>query len=230
MPKDPQEIIQTLARVTLHGDQPRSVAAPPLPTVTLSRDHGSGGDTVARLLAERLGVEIYDRQILDAVAEAANARPELMAQLDEKVERRKDSWFYALFTGQNAFMTSYRHHLVNVLLGLSAQGGIIVGRGAHFVLANHPVLRLRIVGSEQRCAERLAAAGAQDEQAAREEVRRINAEREKFLWNLFRQRLNTPSRFDLVLNTDHFRDDWDAVTELVIQAMRSMGLPVGSTK
>src|SRR5690606_1406924 len=120
-------------------------------------------------------------------------------------------------SGQNTFLASYRHHLFDVLLCIAQEGGVVVGRGAHIVLANREAFRLRVVGSAECCAARVAAREGIDTAAALARVRQTNKERDEFTYKLVRHHLTEAETFDLVLNTDKL-DDWDAATELVIAA------------
>lgn len=221
---DPQKLIQTLILTenlrTYRRGEPHY-----RPVVTLSRDAGSGGDEIAQRLAKALGVPVYDRQILDAVAEHAKVDAGLMQRLDEKGADLRDAWAYALLSGQSAHMTNYRHHLVNVVLLLATTGGIIMGRGGHVILHSRDVFRLRVVGGMQKCTERVALAEGLDHEAARRRVQQVNAERDSALYNLFKHHLGEAHLFDLVLNTDKL-DDWESATQLVLQAMKHMGFRV----
>lgn len=222
---DAQKLIQSLVRSEyLKGQQDKPGRARPV--VTLSRDLGAGGGEVARRLGERLKVEVWDRRLLDAVAESTQVSAELLGELDERMRSRKDSWIYNLLSGQSAFLTTYRHHLVNVSLALAQTGGVIVGRGVHLILANRKVFRVRLVGSENACATRVAAREGIPPEQALERVRAVNRERDQFLQSTFGHRLDEAVRFDLVLNTDKFDAHWDTVTDLVIAGMKAAGLPV----
>lgn len=194
----------------------------PKPLVALSRDRGAGGTEVARLLAEKLGVEVYDRELLDAVAQSAGTDPYLMAELDEKVAHMRNAWVISLLTNQTVLNEDYRNHLVNVVLGLAPRGGIVVGRGGHLILAGQPVMRLRIVGSVDVCVGRLMAEEGLAAEETRKRVETANHERGSFVWEHFRSRLNDPVHFDLTVNTDHITPAQAA--ELALQAMKARGL------
>lgn len=219
---DIQKVIQTLIASEYYGARKKRSEVGYRPVVTISRDFGSGGFEIARRLAERLGVMLYDRQLLDAIAERAKVDREFMARLDERTRDVRDNWLFGLLSGQSTFLSSYRHHLFDVLLCIAGEGGVVVGRGAHIVLANREVFRLRVVGSEERCAARIAAREGIDMAAALERVRQVNKERDEFTFKLVRHHLSEAETFDLVLNTDKL-DDWDAATDFVIAAMRAMG-------
>ncbi|SCZ62971.1 cytidylate kinase-like family protein [Thiohalomonas denitrificans] len=219
MPTDVQELIQNLILSEHRYDQRKPGQGPEKSVVTISRSYGAGGEQIAERLSAALGVEVWDRAILDAVAESAKSSPELMAKLDDRVETGKATWIYNFLTGQKAFLASYRYHLVKVVLALSQRGGIIVGRGSHLILANRRVFRLRVVGSPERSARRISVRQEMDFNASLAEVVRVNKEREQFLWKAFGHHVNEPERFDLIVNTDHFDDRWDEITELVLNAI-----------
>ncbi len=197
---------------------------PPKPLVALSRDCGAGGEEVAEILSQRLGVGCYDKTLLDAIASSAGTDPYLMGELDEKVAHLRDAWVMSLLTNQPILNEHFRNHLVNVVLGLTGTGGVIVGRGAHLILAGKPMLRLRIAGSPEACAKRVAEAENLPLAEALEQVRRVNHERAHFVWEHFHSRLNDPTQFDLAVNTDHIPPAQAA--ELALSAMAAKGLSV----
>ena len=219
---DLQNFIQSVVEAQMMAEQERAKHHGPGALVTVSRDFGSGGTEIARALAERLGISVYDKEILDAISEQTGVDAELLDQLDDKVARYRDGWIRSLLAGQDLFPASYRHHLVNVLLGLTGKGGVIMGRGAHLVLANRRVFRLRVIGSPLRCAERIAERESVPLERAEQRVQEINHQRAKFVWDMFKHRLSEGHHFDLVINTDRM-DDWEAMADLVLHAMRCAG-------
>ena len=57
--------------------------------ITINRELGSGGRTVGRLLAEKLGVPFYDKALVKALQEKYN----LTVEEIEKLKGRKHSWW-----------------------------------------------------------------------------------------------------------------------------------------
>ena len=191
------------------------------PVVTLSRDYGSGGREIAQQLAKRLAVPVYDKELLDAVVERSGADPRLLAQLDEKTRGFWDTWILSLLSGENLLEENYRRHLVKVVLGIlyTGNGGVIIGRGAHLILAQQDVFRVRITASPETCAERVAKKRAVSPEDARKLVELVNQNRSKFVWDVFKQRLNEPTTFDLTINTDRVAK-YEEVAEIIIFAMQ----------
>lgn len=191
------------------------------PVVTLSRDYGSGGREIAQQLAKRLAVPVYDKELLDAVVERSGADPRLLAQLDEKTRGFWDTWILSLLSGENLLEENYRRHLVKVVLGIlyTGNGGVIIGRGAHLILAQQDVFRVRITASPETCAERVAKKRAVSPEEARKLVELVNQNRSKFVWDVFKQRLNEPTTYDLTINTDRLAK-FEEVAEIIIFAMQ----------
>lgn len=223
MVRDVQKIIQSLIhseyeKSTRHYNNDKSMTPP---VVTLSRDAGSGGREIACRLAEQLGVEMWDRQILDAVSESANVSPQLMEELDDRVRNRKDAWLENLITGQNAFPSAYRHHLINVALALAEQGAVIVGRGTHLFFVHKPVFRIRIVGSPRLCAERVMKRDSVGFDEAMAWVKSTNKERADFIMQAFGHGIDETNSFDLIINTDRYQERWDDVVEVIMKGIQT---------
>ena len=191
------------------------------PVIALSRDHGSGGREIAAALSKRLSVPIYDRELLDAVVEQSGANPHLMSQLDEHTRGFWDTWIISLLSGENILEENYRRHLVKVVLGIlnTGNGGVIMGRGAHIILAQQNVFRVRITAPLEASAKHLADKQQISLDEARRLVTKTNEGRIKFVWDVFKQRLNDPTAFDLTINTDHLAN-YDEVAEIIIFAMQ----------
>lgn len=217
---DPQTFINSMIEAQMVADHDSQQQKTTKPVIALSRDYGSGGTGIARQLGEQLGVQVYDRELLDAISHKANVDPSLMEPLDERIShQRSDQWIRTLLTGQDISQNGYRYHLINVLLALLPGGGVVMGRGAHIVLANRPVFRVRVISSETTCAERVAGREGITYQEAERKVRKINEERARFVWELFGHRLNDSHRFDLVVNTDHVEEP-ESCVDVILKTMQ----------
>lgn len=184
-----------------HGDF-RHVA----PMVTLTADHGAGGPEIAAEVGRRLGVECFDKRLLDSAIKEAKSDPGLMRRLDEELPPRPGTSFYAAFLGINDPLEEYRRLMIRVVNGIASRGGVILGRGAHLLVRHEPMLRVRLIGSVDVCAMRLAGGDPAKYEAERVRTAAINADKIAFMrkcWNVDR---DDPARYDLVINTDRFAD------------------------
>lgn len=55
--------------------------------ISISREYGSGGHEIARIIAERLGISFYDRNMLDDIANYMDVDVENLKKYDEKKKK-----------------------------------------------------------------------------------------------------------------------------------------------
>ena len=114
--------------------------------VTISREYGSGGRKIGKLLAEKLGVPFYDKEIIDKAVEESGFSRELIESAELKA---KSSFAYNLASALNfsegigASPLSVNEKLFlaqfQVIKDISEAGeGVIVGRCADYVLKDMP--------------------------------------------------------------------------------------------
>ena len=107
--------------------------------ITISRQTGSGGHTVGRLLAEKLGYEFYDKEIVASVAASMGIDEKLIL---ENGENMSDQDYIDMKSG---FVPHYRKAEVpyeeirdaqeKVINSIAEKGNcVIVGRGADYIL------------------------------------------------------------------------------------------------
>ena len=189
--------------------------------VTVSRGYGSRGHHIAQDLADRLGVRCCDRSILEEVAQRADVDIELVKRLDENLEQSRSTPWKAFFKGKSFPKERYLQYLVKVVLNISKKGGVIVGRGAHLILGPNKAFRVRIIGSLEVCAQRVARREPLDIEAARERVETVNRQRADYLQQLYGEGIDDCSDYDIVINTDRF--GVDAAVELILHSMQLAG-------
>ena len=114
--------------------------------VTISREYGSGGRIIGKLLAERLGVPFYDKEIIDMAVEESGYSREIIEGAELKA---KSSFAYSLAsalslnegTAGSALSVNDKLFLAQfqVIKEIGDTGdGVIVGRCADYVLREMP--------------------------------------------------------------------------------------------
>src|SRR5512144_1096326 len=95
--------------------------------ITLSRELGSRGDDVAVAVAERMGLRLVGREIINRAAQDAGAGEAALAELDELgLLGVKPS---------AASLRRYREKIVEIIEAQAAEGNVLlVGRGGQVVL------------------------------------------------------------------------------------------------
>ena len=189
--------------------------------VTISRDFGSLGKIVAQLLADTLELRCCDRSILQQVAQRAHVDEELVKALDEHVSKISSHWWQHLLQKDALSYEDYYHYLVKTVLSISRSGGVIVGRGANLILSENKAFRVRITGSIEQCAKRVASREQIDREESIKLVRKVNNERAEYIRMLYETDINDPSAYDLVLNSDRY--DRVQMVELILDAMEKAG-------
>jgi cytidylate kinase len=210
-------VISAMAEVATVPPQ-GSLRRPQQPVITISRDFGSGGDIIATRLSQRLKLPIYDQEVLQEVAARLKDDPAIVQMLDEGFGRAKDMWLYRLFSGKDISPDAYRDTLVKVVMSLGRVGGVILGRGAHIILAGECALRVRICGTPEACAKRMSEKGHGSEAELLATANETNHRRGKFVWDVFHSRISDASQFDITINTDRMADFEDVVEVLVVMA------------
>jgi len=189
--------------------------------VTVSRDFGSMGKLVAHQLAEKLEVPCCDRYILKEVARRAHVDKELVSALDEHVSKINGHWWQHLLEKEALSYEDYYHYLVKTVLSVSRTGGVIIGRGANLILGEKKSFRVRITGSVEKCAERVASRDEIDIKDAIKLVHEVNNERAEYIKKLYDNDINDPSSYDLVLNSDRY--NCEQIIDLICDSMEKAG-------
>jgi hypothetical protein len=189
--------------------------------VTISRNFGSLGKIVGKLLADTLEVRCCDRYILQEVARRANTDEELVKVLDEHISRIDKHWWSTLITKNTFSYEDYYKYLVKTVFSISLRGGVIIGRGANLILGPERAFRVRIVGSPLICAQRVAERENISLEEAMQKVHDVDQERAEYTRKLYDADINDPLSYDLVLNSDRY--DQIQLVELILEAMQKSG-------
>lgn len=190
----------------------------PGPVITISRLVGSGARTIATGLAERLGLELQDQQLMEKIARDKNLSQSLLAQLDEGRANQADLWVRGVLN-QRIFLRDQLHGaLAQTVTRLAARGGVIfLGRGAHLILGDNATLRVRIVASRPVRLERLRTRLEISRAEARAVVAETDRRRDEFIRQVFKEDPHRPENFDLTLNTDRIPPE--AAIEQILLAL-----------
>ena len=109
--------------------------------ITISREFGSGGRTIGRAVAEKLGIPFYDKELVDQIALESGFAPQFVEENGEHAPGK--SFFSYAFAHQgvpgimNGLSTAdfLWNIQCNVILQLADKGPcVIVGRNADYIL------------------------------------------------------------------------------------------------
>jgi cytidylate kinase len=182
--------------------------------VTITREYGAGGSEVARKLAEALGWELLDRELLHQAAEVEHVPDAELERLDEKALTMGDR--FRLHPPHQKYL-----HGLKAAVETAAERGnvILVGRGARHLLGERPgALHLRLVAPKPWRAQRMSQleSWSVDESLAR--CTEIDRVRSRFARYFFGDKATQPAQYDLVFNTERVPlDDVVAMAAAIVR-------------
>ncbi len=204
--------------------------------ITINRELGSGGRTVGRKLAEKLGVEFYDKALIKALTEKYH----LSVEEVEKLKGRSHSWwaefkrvvhigdgwgvsgskYYQvqpgeepdLLTTDDMFKTE-----VEILKGITEEEScVIAGRSGFYVFRNHPNhLSILIQASLPFRVERVARKQEMTEEEARKTIEKVDKMRENYVRYYTSTSRYDTRNYDLVITADGKTED--EIVELILK-------------
>ena len=195
--------------------------------ITINREMGSGGRTVGRKLAEKLGGEFYYKSVIKGLEKKFN----LTAEEVEKQKGREQGWWASIkrqFTGSVVSSSPFLPKVADeadqldtddifkaeteILKGIAEEESCVVaGRSGFYVFRDHPNhLSILIQASMPHRVERVARKQNITEEEARKAIDKVDKMRENYV-NKYTQSSRYDTRnYDLVISMDRMSED-DAV-------------------
>ena len=205
-----------------------------MPIVTISRQYGAGGSSVAAIVADKLGAEVLDKKLIEEVAAKLALRPSEVADQEERprnyLERLVRS-LSALEPGMGAGWTppypdplfDARKEIIQLTeqgIREAAAGGnvVIVGRGAGFVLRENPaVFRVFLRAPEAVRTRTLMERFGLTEAEASRKMHETDSNRAAYIHQLYGRDWCDPDEYDLIVNTG--RIGYEATAEIILRGV-----------
>ena len=173
------------------------------PVIALTREPGSGGEAIARLLAKELGLVLYDWEILEQIAKDAHVSEQVVATLDVKCQSALNGWLSGFTRGFGFSSFQYMQSLRKVLFTVATHGkAVILGRGANFLLPpeKKTVGLCLVAPREVRVRNTMRELHLSPESARK---RLAGADRQQWLWvrKNCHADINDATHYHMVLNT-----------------------------
>jgi cytidylate kinase len=189
------------------------------PIVTVAAEHGAGGDLVAPRVAEALGVPFLDRMLpasLVAAAEEAERQSGLVGRLARASTMLAGEPVERIDSDEGRI----RAELAEFLTRASTEGGVVLGRGGVFVLADAPAaLHVLLAGDHEGRVARVAEREGIDRVEADHRVRAQDRARKEYMQRVFGADADDRKHYHLVVDTVAL--GIDASVELVLAASRA---------
>lgn len=176
--------------------------------ITVGREFGSGGRTVAKLVAEYFHINCYDKSILELAAQKTGLNAGFIKHYDEKAVSR-----LGLLTGQSFYLPSnyvkadvhaeVYYSQFNVIRELAAKEPcIIVGRVGNYILRNEPnMVSVFVSANEEDRIKRVMGYENISEAQAKKSIVKHDKDRSRY-YNFFSEtKWGEAKSYDICVNT-----------------------------
>jgi len=226
----PTDPIERFLHGHMRGTRPADdLASRARPFVTISRQAGAGGHSLAKLLIERFEQhsntelfgewDMFDQKLVAMVADDSDLRVSVEALLSESYHRAADDFFRQLFisTTHQDIVMNRMFRLVRVIAEVGK--AVIVGRaGAHVTRGlAFPWVSVRLVADEDFRVQISLNDTAPTEKQAKESIAKHDAGRARMIKNHFRVNIDDPMLYDAIWNTSQasFEEIADSIVAML---------------
>lgn len=179
--------------VVINQNQKADYQGPKI-VVTISREYGSGGRYVGKLLADRMHLPFYDKELISLAAKESGLSSAYIVKNDEIMasSKYKDNNDDRLFVAE-----------VKVIKDLAKHSCVIVGRCSDYILKDTKnTLKVFLYSDMDSKVKRAVKYYGISKEKAEKQIESINKKREKHYKYYTDRAWKNPNNYDLMLNVD----------------------------
>ncbi|MCI5967743.1 MAG: MATE family efflux transporter [Tenericutes bacterium] len=166
----------------------------PKVVVTISREYGSGGRYVGKILANKMNLPFYDKELISLTAKESGFSKSYVSKNDEIMSSTK----YENNNDDRMFIAESK-----VIKNLAKNSCVIVGRCSDFILKDSKnTLKVFLYSDNKSKVKRAVKYYGLKEEKALKEIEKINKQREKHYKYYTNREWKDPNNYDLMLNVD----------------------------
>ena len=170
--------------------------------ITIAREYGSGGRYIVKLVAEKLGIKLYDKNIIENMAEDTGLSEEYIEENEQK-RNVLDVFNNGYYVGLNNADELFIKESEFIKKVASEESCIIVGRCADFILKdNKNTIKIFINNSMENKVKRATEFYHMNKEKAEKEISRINKLRANHYKYYTEKDWKEPSNYDICINSD----------------------------
>ena len=170
--------------------------------ITLAREYGSGGRYVGRLIADKLGIKLYDKDFIVKVAEETGLSEEYIENNEQKrdvLSLLNNGYYFGINNADELFLKEAE--LIKEVA--SKESCVIIGRAADFILKDRKnVVKIFIYSSMEDKIKRATEIYGFDKEKAEKEIKRIDKLRANHYKYYTEKDWNNHSNYDICINSD----------------------------
>ena len=201
--------------------------------ITIARGYGSGGLTIGKMLAKRLGIDFYDMELLHLASEESGINITLFNQADEHVKtgffkKYNRSFGQRLVSPSSVDFTSNDNlfnYQAKVIRDIAEkqEDCIIIGRCADYILRDREnTVRLYFYADHDTCVKTVTELYGIRPQDAEDRVASIDRSRAAYYKYYTGGEWNDETNYDLCINTSKI--GFEKSVDVVVGYLKSLGL------
>lgn len=170
--------------------------------ITISREYGSGGRYIGKMIAQKLGIKLYDKEFVLKLADSTGLSTEYIENNEQrrKVLESLNNGYYSGLTNADELFIRESELIKEVS---QKESCVIVGRCADFILKdNKNVIKIFVDSSMENKVKRATTYYHLNNENAKKEISRINKLRANHYKYYTEKNWNDPSNYDICINSD----------------------------
>lgn len=166
--------------------------------ITIAREHGSGGKQIGKLLAEKLNIPFYCKEIMLLAAEESGLDKEFLSNIDDNSPNVLPSLYLSSNIIQQAIIAQDK-----IIREIADQGScVIVGRAADYVLRDYNnVVRIFIYANNEFKTKRIMELYNDTYEEAKKYIKRSNEKRAAYYNNISGLSWGNKDNYDLLIDS-----------------------------
>ena len=185
--------------------------------ITVSREYGSGGRYIGRLIADKLGIKFYDKEFITKVAEETGLSEKYIESNEQKrnvLASLNNGYYFGINNSDELFLKE--SELIKEVA--SKESCVIIGRCADFILRDKEnVVKVFVYSNMDDKLKRATEIYGFNKTNAKKEIAKIDKLRANHYKYYTERDWNNPSNYDICINSDMLgvEKSADLICELV---------------
>ena len=195
--------------------------------ITIGRENGSGGHHIGEMLAERLGIRYYDKELLTLSAKESGMCKELFESYDEKPNNSflfstvMDTYAIGNF-GQPQLPINHKIFLAqfDTIKNLALREScVIIGRCADYALADYPNnISIFITGDPEEKAKRISELRGITQEKAKDVMAKADKKRANYYNYFTSKKWGDAASYDLCINSS--KVGFEGAIDLILEYIK----------
>lgn len=191
--------------------------------ITIARGYGSGGREIGKLVADKLGINYYDKDIITLTTEQSGNTEHYVENNEQKITNSAFYNFYSQFYYEGAESTKCDKLFnveKNVMIDLASKGDcVILGRLGNYIFKDYKnALHIFIDSNLENKITRVMKRDNLSENDAKAKIKRVETERKNHCKHFSNKEWGATSTYDLTLNSSKY--SVDKIADIIVSLVK----------